>query len=418
MKYLVKILMLLCFGVVVALSPIVVRDANQLQQYKSDLGELNHIYYGIFSVNAWKGQIKRILFAEINRIDMNSTVKDLKGTLENQLTVIIDKLNERIREANGDSFGGKIKQALIDLVVDVDEVKKGVPTYADALIVEVTKPETERKVKKIATKKLQAYFSATYQKQNTSKRDAALESSGAADVETAKTVLADLIATKSRRVFIASAVIIAFSTLLLLIVGFFAKSSRFGFVLVIMILFVLMGIGVSVPMIDLEAKIAEMSFILLGHNVVFENQVLYFQSKSVLDVFSIMINHEDFLMQFVGVLMISFSVILPTLKLISMLGFYFDLKNVRQSRLARFFVFHSGKWSMADVMVIAIFMAYIGFNGIVTSQFKKITALVPSEVVFIATNGTSLQPGFYIFLAYVLLALAASSVFMASFERN
>ena len=42
--------------------------------------------------------------------------------------------------------------------------------------------------------------------------------------------------------------------------------------------------------------------------------------------------------------------------------------------MVRFFVLKSGKWSMADVMVVAIFMAYIGFNGIITSQFGQFSS--------------------------------------------
>lgn len=115
-------------------------------------------------------------------------------------------------------------------------------------------------------------------------------------------------------------------------------------------------------------------------------------------------------MKFVGILMIGFSVIIPSIKLLSSLAYYFDVRSSRKSRLINFFVFKSGKWSMADVMVVAIFMAYIGFSGIVTNQFGKIQELVPSEIVFISTNGTSLQPGFFAFLAYVLLALVLSSM--------
>ena len=62
---------------------------------------------------------------------------------------------------------------------------------------------------------------------------------------------------------------------------------------------------------------------------------------------------------------------------------------------------------MADVMVIAIFMAYIGFNGIITSQFGKLSK-ASQEVVILTTNGTALQPGFYLFLTYTLLALFLS----------
>jgi len=62
---------------------------------------------------------------------------------------------------------------------------------------------------------------------------------------------------------------------------------------------------------------------------------------------------------------------------------------------------------MADVMVVAIFMAYIGFNGIISDQLGRLNT-VSEEMVLLTTNGTSLQPGYYLFLTYTLLALFLS----------
>ena len=62
---------------------------------------------------------------------------------------------------------------------------------------------------------------------------------------------------------------------------------------------------------------------------------------------------------------------------------------------------------MADVMVVAIFMTYIGEKGIITSQFGQLSA-AGQELVIVTTNATSLQPGFYLFLTYTLLALFLS----------
>ncbi len=59
---------------------------------------------------------------------------------------------------------------------------------------------------------------------------------------------------------------------------------------------------------------------------------------------------------------------------------------------------------MADVMVIAIFMAYIGFNGIIKSQLDQLSSAAEGLDI-LTTNGTSLQPGYYLFLTYTLLAL-------------
>ena len=79
------------------------------------------------------------------------------------------------------------------------------------------------------------------------------------------------------------------------------------------------------------------------------------------------------------------------------------------NRLIQFFVLKSGKWSMADVMVVAIFMAYIGFNGIVDNQMENFaTSAEPVEVF--TTNGTQLLTGFYLFLSFVLSGLALSEL--------
>jgi uncharacterized paraquat-inducible protein A len=108
-------------------------------------------------------------------------------------------------------------------------------------------------------------------------------------------------------------------------------------------------------------------------------------------------------------LLITFSVFFPLLKTVSSLGYYYNYHHARQNPVVRFFVLKSGKWSMADVMVVAVFMAYIGFNGIITSQFDQLKSAA-QEMVMITTNGTSLQPGYYLFLTYTVLALFLSGI--------
>ena len=88
----------------------------------------------------------------------------------------------------------------------------------------------------------------------------------------------------------------------------------------------------------------------------------------------------------------------------SSLGYYYNYHSARENPVIKFFVLKSGKWSMADVMVVAIFMAYIGFNGIITNQFGELSK-ANQELEILTTNGTSLQPGYYLFLTYTLLAI-------------
>jgi hypothetical protein len=110
-------------------------------------------------------------------------------------------------------------------------------------------------------------------------------------------------------------------------------------------------------------------------------------------------------MKFVGFLMITFIVIFPLLKMTSSLVYYFNLFKASKNPLIQFFVFKSGKWSMADVMAVAIFMAYVAFNGIIKSQLSWMNRAAQNRNQDIITlNESTLQPGFYLFLSYVLLA--------------
>jgi uncharacterized paraquat-inducible protein A len=169
----------------------------------------------------------------------------------------------------------------------------------------------------------------------------------------------------------------------------------------------MMVTGVTTPMIDMEAKIAHLNFILFDHPINFDNQVLYFQSKSILDVFWVMITHKEIKMKLVGLLVVGFSIVFPLLKMMSCFLYYYNFLKARSSKIINFFVLQSGKWSMADVLVVAIFMAYIGFNGIINSQLGSMSE-ASTNTELITTNGTSLQPGYYIFLAYVILAMFLS----------
>ena len=72
---------------------------------------------------------------------------------------------------------------------------------------------------------------------------------------------------------------------------------------------------------------------------------------------------------------------------------------------------------MADVMVVAIFMAYVGFSGIITNQLGELSSAA-QEVAILTTNGTSLQPGYYLFLTYTLLALFLSGFLTRNSEPS
>jgi hypothetical protein len=381
------------------------------QQNKNDYAELNHVKYGLLSIDEWKRQVTVILAAEINKLYLSrANERVIRKHIETLLNTLIDQVDKKIRKDNSETAGGRLSQSFIDLFVNLKEIKKGIPEYTDAVMHELTKTKTKHQVKAVLRKQLEKYSKLTFDFQDTPELTRILLRTGSADVETARVKLNDQIALKHDLIVKEEILLILLAVLLFVVSGFSKESltpSRYASL--VLILVVLLSAGVTTPTIDMEAKISQMSFMLLGNPVHFENQVLYFQSKSILDVFRIMIEHREIKMKLVGILLITFSIIFPLLKIASTLGFYFDIRHARRNPVIRFFVLYSGKWSMADVMVVAIFMAYIGFDGIIANQLSHLNSS-GEELVLLTTNGTSLQPGYYLFLTYTLLALFLSEL--------
>lgn len=379
------------------------------QQNKQDFAEVRHIKYGLFSINEWKRQLAIIIADEITKLTLSSANEvELKKHVEIQLNGLIDNVEAKIKQSHKGTVSGWIKQSVIDATIDMKDIKAGIPGYADAIIVQMTKVKTEKLLKAALAKRVKQYFDQTFEKQDLSQLNRILVRTATPDIDLARIKLADSIEKNQASIFRQTWLFIVLAALQFLICGFGNKVLPGPqYLLLLLTLAALLVAGVATPMIDMEAKISAMRFTLLDHPISFENQVLYFQTKSILDVFWIMITHDDIQMKVVGILMVVFSVVFPIFKMLSSLFYYYDFHRARASRWIQFFVLKSGKWSMTDVLIVAIFMAYIGFNGIITSQFGNLKT-TDQELVILTTNGTSLQPGFYMFLTYTLLALFLS----------
>ena len=98
----------------------------------------------------------------------------------------------------------------------------------------------------------------------------------------------------------------------------------------------------------------------------------------------------------VAVLIIFFSVVVPSIKALILLALTLPVSRRIKSALLSISSAIS-KWSMADVFVIAIFIAFLAGNGIQESR-----ALVDFQA--------SLGQGFWFFLGYCLLSIAGTQV--------
>jgi uncharacterized paraquat-inducible protein A len=118
----------------------------------------------------------------------------------------------------------------------------------------------------------------------------------------------------------------------------------------------------------------------------------------------------------VGVLVFLFSVLFPLAKQIASVIFIY-VSKARTNKVIRFMVFKTGKWSMADVMVIAIFMSYIGFSGIITEQLKQIESIA-SSMEILTTNRSSLLTGFFFFTSFAIFSLSISQKIELQFGKD
>ena len=379
-----------------------------LQHQKYDEANLNHMKYGIFNVNAWKEKMAGIVVSEIEEFQIDPRNKsDLSSHVQGQLSALIEKLDQQIKESNKNSTKGWIKQKLINTFVDIEDIKKNVPDYADTIVKEMTDKDSQKKLKQVIKERVQKYLDETFEPQDMSEVNSIIQYSGQKTKQGTSDFLAKTVQPKMNELFRLTWILLGLSALLFVCSGIFKKIPTAHFLLCSATLMLLLYAGVTCPMIDMVAKIANFNFMLFGHKVEFTNQIVYFQSKSILDVFWVLMNDPAVPMKLVGVLMILFSVVFPVIKIISSFLYYFNVAGAQGRFLIKFFVLKSGKWSMTDVQVVAILMAYIGFNGMVSTQFDIIRATIP-QFELISNNDTTLQIGFYIFLAYVLLAMLLS----------
>jgi len=279
------------------------------QKNKKDYAELNHVKYGLFSVDKWKEQISVILEDQINKLNLtNANEQDLKKHIEIQLNTFIDEIDKKIKESNSGTAKGWVKQAFINVFINMKEIKNGIPEYADAIIQNMTKSQTKTELKNIMKNRLKEYINQTFDVQDTSALDKILLETDSREIESAKIKLSEAISSIQN---VSNKEALAFIILSVIVFALFGFSKQAllpsEYIPLVLSLIFLLIAGVTTPMIDMEAKISQMSFVLLDHTVHFENQILYFQSKSILDVFWIMITHNTLQMKLVGVLMVTFS---------------------------------------------------------------------------------------------------------------
>lgn len=377
------------------------------QILKEDLVELSKIKYGLFSVDEWKVILASIISKKIEELNFSPDQrKEMKGKISAFLTKAVSDFEERYYEDNSKSIGGLFQNMGAELFGVFDKIKKDVPIITDQILEFLNDPGNRDKVKGYIVDKLSEYTDKTFSKIDYAEHNRILAQYNFGDRNKTIAGLQSEIASAdhdSRLYLIVLFVLILLGGVMILSTGSISDKE---FLLYTMICFCLLGAGLLLPMIEIDARIQELSFTLLGERVSFVDQVLYYKSKSILEVVRLMLQQGKMDVLAVGFLVLLFSVLFPIAKLLSSLAFIYRPAS-QKSRFISFMVFRTGKWSMADVMVVAIFMSYIGFSGILSEQLNQLEGLT-SKIDILTTNKSSLQTGFFLFTSFAIMSLLVS----------
>ena len=391
------------------------------QHLRTDIAELDDVKYGLLNADVWVSRVTAIIEKKVNEFELTGENRAaVKKVLERMLDVLITQADLYVRQQHAAGFTGTIKESIREKLIDVDEVKAGIPGYADTIIDALNKPEARRDLNALVNKLLSGISRSTFAQVDERPLTAIHSAYGCGDRAACHAAIAQRLQANHLRAVQLGLAVVMLSVLLFVGCWLHWRHTNMRTPLAMLVLCcgLLAACGVLTPMIEVEARIASLKFSLLGEPVEFVDQVLYFQSKSVLDVVRVLTSTGKVDMIAVGILLMTFSVVFPIAKLAASFVYLYNPRGMRQNALIAFFTLKSAKWSMADVFVVAMFMAYIGFSGLISSQLSTFALAAKADVDVLTTNGTSLQIGFFIFLAFCIAGLVASTLIEAASRRD
>jgi hypothetical protein len=389
--------------------------STERTQVKEDYSLSNSVTFGLFSIDEWSDRIARLIDGKIEAYHITPKLKrDIRKGVEAELHGLIAKTVREIKKPQK-SVGGKLKKLAFNILVDSAELQAQVRPFANTIVAKVSSRRSEERLKEIAGSKFKQLITQTY------------DSTRVANYEVTKYVykkykvsnpvsfnnekkarVAHLTNELIKYVCILLGCVVA-ALLLWLSMRRHVELQTPLFVFSLLFAFVLLVVGTVVPIIEVDARIQSMDLMLLGEKMTFKNQVLFYQSKSIVGIVNTLMSQRKPDTIVVGALIMLFVLVLPLLRLIAKGIYVLSTKKIARHPVVRYLTFELGKWDMADVMIVGVLMTYIGLNGIIKSQLSTLNIHTPS-LTMITDNGTSLQPGYFIFVGYGLFAALLSYI--------
>lgn len=387
----------------------------QRKQLKEDYSLSNNVTFGLFSVDQWRDRISEVIDNQVDEYHITAKQKKaMQMAIEKQLHTLVDKTVLEINKPQK-SLGGKLKKLAFNALVDSGEIQAQVRPFAKTIVAKIASPKSQERLKSIAASKIDQLEKQTYD--NTAEANYSVTKHLYAKYHVDDPVkFNDVINTKLAEAhkLTVTYVIIMFGCVLLALVLWWLMRKQVYlqsvlFVLSLAFAFVLLVVGLTTSVIEVDARIKTLHFMLLDGKIEFKNQVLFFQSKSILGIVDTLIDQPKPDAIVVGVLVLLFVILLPLLRLTASGIHVLSSRKIAQSGVVRYLAFESSKWDMSDVMIVGMLMTFIGLNGILKSQLSNLN-MHSGSLICETSNGTSIQPGYFVFAGYVLFTFLLSYI--------
>ena len=409
-KKLLLLLPAILLVVLIYLSMTLIEKGNTAKIYKSEYATLHSSEFGMFNSDLWTEKIIKIMDTKIENFSIQNAEnrEEIKGYISTIIETLISEAQRAVKERNThkrgflDSILGSTKQMITDSIIDFKDLRERVPEFTDRVLKEIEKPENQARAKTVLREKVKEFMHNNIEKHtDMTAFNTVLKRYNTTSLDACNAILDKKMKTLENDMHHTMETMLVISFVIIIIIILYGTLNTFTLLLLSGTTIALLVSGIFLPMLDIEAKIAQLNFTILDNTVVFHNQILFFQSKSISDLVTLLLDSDKLKMKFVGVLLVMFSVIFPTLKLISTTMYFYSKSIIGNNPVTRFFALKSTKWSMADVFVVSIFMAYLGLDGVVSNELKRLEGKA-DPVNIITTNGTHLEVGFFLFLGFVL----------------
>lgn len=366
---------------------------------RTDLAEIENASYGILNADKWRDIIGPILNAQVDQLDLKGQSKNLRPMVEKALNALLDKMN-------ADKPGG-IQGMFVNKMIA--SLRPQVPEYTDVVMAQLVNKGTQKSFKDSIRGVLANAVANTFGNMDMTTYNAVLSRYGCSSGAACELTLGEKIAESDKQLNRYYLTVLGCAALgfILLMAG--RKTLSRGAVVVLMsfCLAMLAG-GVFSPMLELEVRVTKFDATLLGMPIEFRDQSLYYRSKTVFEVFRTLIHMGRPEMTVVGVLVILFSVVFPTLKMLALGASVIRPALLRTNSFVKVLAFELSKWSMADVMVLAIFMSFVAFNGVISGAFVGLRDVPDIQQVLIPTNASKILPGYFLFIGFCISSIILS----------